>query len=161
MDTKIFLDLEETIITDIDTLKVIDKNLKRVISFINNIKENGKLVSIETFTFAMYDEYDKYQVEEVVKMLKPELDVHVQFWFTKDLRKEFIKDTLFSVNDKEMLDFNAFANKTRVFEWYIRKYHRNSYSMLIDDTVEDKLSLYYDKSTNIDNMIRLKNVSSL
>ena len=161
MQIKIFIDLEETFITDIDSCKPIPRNIDLIKKYIDEAKANSVYeVKLETFTFALYNEYDKYNVERAIKFFDG-YDIIVQDWYTKDMRREFICKILFNVSDKDMLDFNYFANKERVFEWYCREYYKGYQTILIDDTVTDRLSIYYDHLNNIENMIRFNNIKSM
>lgn len=153
---KLFLDLEATFITDIDSMRVMPENIGKLKVFVNEWSE--EITYIETFTFAMFSEIDRLHVDQFSDMMSNILGkkVHTQDWWTKELRKEFVSKTLFPMNDKEMMDFVQFANKERCFEFFCLKNHSGEKCFLIDDTVPNKHVFFSDSTTEV-NFIDVNN----
>ena len=143
----IFLDLEETVIDDIEHCRFLPVNVFKIKEFISCFPK----ATFESFTFAIWNEIDKMRVEGVLFELEEQLDIKIkmQEWLPKDIRHQFVNETLFKVSDKEMLDFGAFANKQRCFEWFCKKFHSNERNILIDDTVETKRIIFRKSNLEI------------
>lgn len=135
---KLFLDLEDTVIDSIDTGNILSQKLKHIKSFIQ--RQNASIESVETFTFAMYDDIDRMKVTSAAKHLSFEFNrvVRVQDWWTKDLKKETVESQVFKISELELIDFFPFANKERCFEFFVLKNFPGEECLLIDDTVRHK-----------------------
>ncbi len=145
---KLFLDLEDTVIDSIDTGNILSQKLNHIKSFIQ--RQNASIESIETFTFAMYDDLDRMKVTSVAKHLSFQFDrvVRVQDWWTKDLKKELIESQVFKITELELIDFFPFANKERCFEFFVLKNFPGEECLLIDDTVRHKNTRILDKGVS-------------
>jgi hypothetical protein len=127
---KLFIDLEETIIDDIDICTLLWGNVEAVLSFIRREEPDA----IETFSFALLGPQEISNWKAVRQDCIPEM--RTQTFDIKQLKLSFLRAMLGRVEESEMFDFIAFATKDRVFEWMIQRDFTEGEFILIDDTVK-------------------------
>lgn len=129
---KLFLDLEGTLIDDIDNCNIIIGSLAKVKAFIKAWQP-----------WAFWDASDIAKWGSIATWLKKELgkDVKFQSFDVREQRIAFLKSIVGHVKPGEEFNFGTLTNKERVFEWVIRNQFNEGVFALIDDTVTEKIVL--------------------
>lgn len=137
---KLFLDLEGTLIDDIDNCNIIARSLAKVKAFIKAWQPD----EIETFSWAFWDASDLAKWNSIAAWLKKELEREVKFqsFDVREQRMAFLKSIIGHVKPGEEFNFGTLANKERVFEWFIKGAFNEGVFALIDDTVTEKIILF-------------------
>lgn len=148
---RVFIDLEETIINDIDAAKPLWDNILKIKKFIADESPD----SIETFSFALWTEQDKANWDFAKRKIS--LPIETQTFEVNVLKLAFLRAMVGHVKPHEMTDFLALMTKDRVFEWMIQKDFTEGEFILIDDLVESH-TLITKKGKMI---IRIININDL
>lgn len=130
---KLFIDIEGVLIEDLTNPVLLNSNVERIACWI----ERNNPISIETFSFGLWEKSD-FDTWETVKKLLP-FSVDTQRVTAEQLKFSFLTSILGVVSKEEVNDFNGFANKSNVFEWFVKVHQANIEEFaLIDDRVETK-----------------------
>lgn len=162
LKTNIFLDLEETIIDDIDNCSFIDENCKNINRFINEHKPTISSVNIFTWGWLSKKEIN-YQI---VKSVEKKLSIKINRILTKEdsiinyIRKESLIVNSIDLKDWETMLYDSSYTKQDSFidlfqeSKCAREFthtngeffeslvcHRNETNILIDDTIEQQVAI--------------------
>ncbi|MFA5071189.1 MAG: hypothetical protein WC511_02350 [Candidatus Pacearchaeota archaeon] len=147
-DKWLFLDLEGTIIDDIETGIVLEENVARIEKFI--LREYPD--HIITFSWAFWTPGDLQRFPMIANWFKKRFgrELKLQAFDVREQRLEFLKSVLGEVTPEELFNFNMLATKERVFEWFARNKRLVGHFILIDDTVPTKTILCNSGKLKID-----------
>lgn len=155
--TKVFLDLEDTVITVWNDPYL--KNTRKVREYLTTIPQFDGTVAI--FSFAIYNTYDQGVFEQTMKQwLEDALGVSITEWpSVQDVAKASQRLTgvrWFDGDVMNRVDVNEFISikgKAGAFEDFCLDGHKkgdNTHFVLIDDVVPNKTMIYHNRGLVID-----------
>jgi hypothetical protein len=148
---KLFIDLEETIINDIDAAIPLWANITKIKKFIE--VESPDFVG--TFSFALLGPQEKANWRAVKEEIGFTIDT--QAWEVDDLKLAFLRAMIGKVDKSEITDFLKLMSKDRVFEWMTQKDNSKGEFILIDDRAESHVLI----TKNAEMTIRVINISEV
>ena len=150
---KVFLDLEGTVIDDALSCNVLLVHWPHIKNFIDAWQPD----EVETFSWAFWEARDFDCWPGLSQWLLTNLgrQVKLQEFDVAEQRLAFLRSVIGHIREEEVLDFGCFANKERVFEWFIRRDFKEGHFVLIDDMVPSKKIILRDL------IIELINVADL
>ena len=139
LKTKIFLDLEETVIDTWGSSLLVNTSVVRGFLRDNDAKE------VSIFSFAIWDNADKeHFVDSSMKhMLETALEVKIVEWLSVD---EIIK---INAPGTDRIDYISWEGKARAFYALCKNREYDTTCMLVDDTVDSEVLTVHDKRLEI------------
>lgn len=159
MKKVLFLDLEETIIKEIDDPVVLwenVKNIKRLVK-IENFSE------IQTFSFSLHNEMDFLNWKSAQNKIENHLECSIltQTFSVDDLKMAFLKSIFGHAVKQDIWEFCALLTKSRLFKFFIEKFFEDAFKhtevWLVDDMVSNEDCTLLD----LDIIIHFRNVNTL
>ena len=130
MTTKVFLDLEDTVITTFDDGVLLHDHLNALQWWLDN--QNLREVSI--FSFAIWNEKDKEEFVKIHKsVLERELNVKIVEWLSVDEMAKLSQE--FSGIHWDRLDFMQLRGKHGAFIDVCKSREKDTTCILIDDAI--------------------------
>jgi len=132
----LFLDLEETVVDDIENCNPLEDNVAKIKDFIDRWQPDR----IETFSWAFWTPSDMAHWRHISPWLDAVLGrkVHLQAFDVTEQRFAFLNNMLGRVFPGEEIEFARLATKEKIFEWFIRENFEDGHFVLIDDMVPAK-----------------------
>jgi len=122
---KYFFDLEETLITDFDNPRIINRDKVKYLNY---------PVEVGVFSFAIWNEMDRIRFNSQIKpMIEDTFNVIVTEAPTMDEMVEVLKEKWTAIDDRD--DIFDFFGKERTFVEYCRLMYPGEPCTLVDDQV--------------------------
>ena len=144
-ETKIFLDLEMTLIYDwFEDRSIIDNNIKIIRDFADEYKHIEKFY---LFSMAIWsrEDVEKFDNSRLKKELELSLGKELECIYMEDIYKKILKNNNILIN-VYFSDIFMFEPKTNFFIEWIRDTNQKGEFILFDDTVEDSEYIFKDRN---------------
>lgn len=142
---KLFLDLEDTIITNWSEALLI--NATSIKEWIDRMFETDR-VEVRMFSFAIWSDLDKLHFEWNIKpMIERALDVVIVEWLSVDEMREIVEEWS-GIRFIDTTDFVSLNGKHGCFEKVCLARETNAECTLIDDVVPDRSII--DRTRNLE-----------
>ncbi len=140
--TIVFLDLEETVIDDIDSATILVNRCEQIRKVLNHIRPD----KIGVFSWAIRDESERKAF--LNSCTKSRIEDHIGHQFDHDLiwTLESVRDDIFKISGKQLFvdDIFDIFGKEECLNFLFRKHFFKKDVVLIDDTVSHKHVTEFD-----------------
>jgi hypothetical protein len=144
--TKVFLDLEDTIITNWDEALLTNVNV--ITRWLESLLDSRRTIQIHSF--AIWDEKDKVHfVESGMKaMIEKALDVEIIEWLSIEEMQQIVEEwSGFRFSDR--IDFMQLHGKHRSFEKICLARERDCRCILLDDAIPHRTIVDHERNLTI------------